>query len=116
MLYDSKLGITVDDKDNVASADKVYKEIFVGAFPLLSYHLVWATLAGTLDAVFTLEMSNNGTSWVPIPGKTFTITTADGEDLSLDFTDFNKGYVRGVYTSNNVSGGTLSVYAITKGR
>jgi hypothetical protein len=97
-----------------ARADHTSTVIDTSDVLYMSAQIVWASLTGTLDATIKMEVSNDGTNWVEKSSASFTLTTASGTDmLSLNGV-VTEHYYRIKYTHGNVSGGTVSVYLVTK--
>lgn len=123
LLATSVQAITVTTFDGrvinaqVASADYTpsgYIDASTSTFG--SVQCLWASLTGTLDGQFIVEVSNNdGTTWTAKSGAAFTVSGATGNDsISLNAVVSEDRYrVRWVH--NNVSGGTVNCYATFKG-
>lgn len=82
----------------------------------VSVHCLWASLTGTLDGQFLVDVSNDGgTNDAPKSGATLTVSGATGDDvISLNGVVTEEKYrVRWVH--NNVSGGTVNCYVAAKG-
>lgn len=65
------------------------------------------------DSTVTLQQSNDGTNWDYVydsVGSVFTITMASGDSSqSQVLTNMALGFLRGVYTKNTNSAGTITV-------
>lgn len=78
-----------------------------------SFHVVWASLTGSVDGVVKIQVSNDGTNWVDKSGATFTMSGANGSDL-ISLTSITEQFYKVVYTHNSISGGTLTGYCTAK--
>lgn len=99
-----------------ASADYTSAAIDTSVATSASVHCFWASLTGTLDGQFAVEVSNNTTSgYAPKSGATITVSGATGDEMiSLNGVVTEDNY-RITWAHNNVSGGTVNCYAVFKG-
>jgi len=65
----------------------------------------WSNLTGTLDAEYTLEVSNDGVKWGIFTPAVSITTASDVDPFTSADCFFN--YVRLRVTKNNVTGGTV---------
>lgn len=81
-----------------------------------SFQCTWASLTGTLDGQFLVQVSNNaGANWTSKSGATITVAGATGDEMiSLNGVITEDKY-RIKWVHNNVSGGTVNCYAVLKG-
>lgn len=99
-----------------AGSNQTTQIVDTGAYPRVSFQVVWTSLTGTVDGAVKLQSSNDNTNWIDKTGATFTLSGASGSNLiSLNGVVTEK-YYRAVYTKNNVTGGTISVIAFAKER
>lgn len=99
-----------------ASADYTGAAINAGTALNASFQCSWASLTGSLDGTFQVEVSNNsGTNWTTKSAAAITVSGATGADMiSLNGVVTEESY-HIKWTHNNVSGGTVNCYAVFKG-
>jgi hypothetical protein len=106
-----------DDKTNAKAAGSTFK--MEGATHA-SFQVIWAGLGGTLDGELVIEVSNvqtpsSDSDWVEKSAGTVTLSTTSGSEmLSLNGIVTEEHY-RVRYIPNNVTSGTVTVYARAKG-
>lgn len=103
---------------NAVSATSDYTSAAMGTADAMagSVHCTWASLGGTPDGVFQLQVSNNsGVSWVDKSGAAITVDGASGSDsISLNGSVTEAAY-RVKWEKNSVTtSGTLTCKAVFK--
>ncbi len=71
----------------------------------------WSSVTGTIDGTLSLQVSNDPTdvnSWVQASSQVIAGANNNGNVHMWDL-NYRVGFVRVVYTKNNISSGTLSV-------
>lgn len=73
------------------------------------FQLSWSGLTGTINATAKLQVSTSGAAgtWIDKAGGSFTITGASGTD-AIVLTTLPEAYYNVVYTSNGITGGTIT--------
>lgn len=100
----------------VASADYSSAWFDTASALNVSFHCIWASLTGTLDGQFLVDVSNDaGVTAAAKSGATLTVSGASSDDvISLNGVVTEQKYrIRWVH--NNVSGGTVTCHASAKG-
>ena len=92
--------------------DPTNQEQDISGSSIISVGLVWAGLTGTLDAVVSLEQSNDGVNWEDM-GISHVLNTAGGSKILSD-TTFSGKQIRAVLTVNGCTGGNLDGQLIGK--
>ena len=74
--------------------------------PKLGVVVTWSSLTGTLDAEYSLEVSNDGTLWSSLTTPVSVSGASDSDAVISQEAFFT--YVRLKVTQNNVTGGNIS--------
>lgn len=82
-------------------------------FHVASFHLIWASLTGSVDGTVKIQVSNDGTNWVDKSGASINLSGASGNDL-ISLTTVTENFYKVVYTHNSISGGTMTGYCTAK--
>lgn len=97
-----------------AASDQISSAESTDAYPRLSFHVIWASLTGTIDGTVKVQVSNTGGDWVDKTGASVTLSGASGADMISLNGVVTEHYYRVVYTKNNISGGTITVVGAAK--
>lgn len=97
----------------VADANRTSTAIDLMKYNFAAFQLVWASLTGSVDATFKVQVSNDNTNWAD-RGSATTLSGASGNAVIV-VGDLAERYARVVFTKNSVSGGTLTGYCSAKG-
>lgn len=100
-----------------AGSDRTSSAIDVSKMGHLSVQLKWASLTGSIDGTFKIQVStvpNPGSGdWVDKAGATFTLSGATSTNL-INITIIGERWARGVFTHTSISGGTITGYCHAK--
>jgi hypothetical protein len=98
-----------------AGSDRTSDKMKTTRATMGSVHCTWASLTGTTDGQFLVDVSNNGTSWVAKAGAAITVASANGDDLISLNGVVTEAFYRVRWVKNNVTGGTVTCLASFKG-
>ncbi len=100
--------ITLIDAGTSANGNINTDYIDMTLFQLAYIQILTAGLNAS-DGVFKLQDSNDGTNWHDIAGATVTVLSGAPSHVIRVTTPIVAGYMRGVWTKNTVSAGTINV-------
>ena len=98
-----------------AGTDRTSDKVKTTRATMGSVHCTWASLTGTTDGQFLVDVSNNGTSWVAKTSAAITVASANGDDLISLNGVVTEAFYRVRWVKNNVSGGTVTCIGSFKG-
>lgn len=102
-----------------ANDDQTSSAIAVSKMGRLSVWVSWASLTGSVDASFKVQVASTAgppesSEWVDKTGAGFVLSGASGAE-SISITNLTERWFRVVYTDNSVSGGTITARCHAKG-
>jgi hypothetical protein len=101
------------DSANSADAAVYGKPMDIGEWNVGSIQLVWASLTGTVNGVLSVQVSDDGTNWVPktdanLNPVQITVSGASGSNLISLNGVISEEFYKVIWTPNGVTGGNIN--------